>query len=237
VAAQGANRMTSTAGNLKLEVSDFKRRRIREEACALFFARGYESTTLDAVAHQLDVTKPFIYSYYATKSDLLYDICRLGISMSLEALQHAASLQRSPSERLQIIVESVLAIIFEYRKFIVVYEREEKNLERAKAREIRELRKLFDHQLADMLVDGNRRGEFDIIDPVLTATTIGGMITWVAQWYSPDGKRTQLEVVNHTLLMVGAVVHARDGHHAGAIDFKKLAVLKQPPLKPSKKES
>ena len=157
--------------------------------------------------------------------------------MSLEALQHAASLQRSPSERLQIIVESVLAIIFEYRKFIVVYEREEKNLERAKAREIRELRKLFDHQLADMLADGNRRGEFDIIDPVLTATTIGGMITWVAQWYSPDGKRTQLEVVNHTLLMVGAVVHARDGHHAGAIDFKKLAVLKHPPLKPSKKES
>jgi len=237
VAAQGANRMTSTAGNLKLEVSDFKRRRIREEACALFFTRGYESTTLDAVAHQLDVTKPFIYSYYATKSDLLYDVCRVGISMSLEALQHAASLQRSPSERLQIIVESVLVIIFEYRKFIVVYEREEKNLEIAKAREIRELRKLFDHQLADILVDGNRRGEFNIIDPVLTATTIGGMITWVAQWYSPDGKRTQLEVVNHTLLMVGAVVHARDDHHAGAIDFKKLAVLKQPPLKPSKKES
>lgn len=229
--------MTSTAGNLKLEVSDFKRRRIREEACALFFTRGYESTTLDAVAHQLDVTKPFIYSYYATKSDLLYDVCRVGISMSLEALQHAASLQRSPSERLQIIVESVLVIIFEYRKFIVVYEREEKNLEIAKAREIRELRKLFDHQLADILVDGNRRGEFNIIDPVLTATTIGGMITWVAQWYSPDGKRTQLEVVNHTLLMVGAVVHARDDHHAGAIDFKKLAALKQPPLKPAKKET
>jgi len=237
VAAQGASRVTSATVNLKSEVSDFKRRRIREEACALFFARGYESTTLDSVAQQLDVTKPFIYTYYATKSDLLYDICRLGISMSLDALQHAAALQRSPSERLQIIVESVLGIIFEYRKFIVVYEREEKNLEPAKAREIRELRKLFDHQLADILVDGNDRGEFDIIDPVLTATTIGGMITWVAQWYSPGGKRTQLEVVNHTLLMVGAVVHVHNDQHASAIDLKKLAVLKQPPLKPSKKES
>ena len=127
----------TSPGSLRAEVSDFKRLRIREEACDLFFMHGYESTTLDAVAQQLEVTKPFIYSYYATKSDLLYDICRLGISMSLEALQHAAALDRSPSDRLKIIVESVLTIIFEYRKFIVVYEREEKNLDpermRAKA--------------------------------------------------------------------------------------------------------
>ena len=71
----------TSLGSLRAEVSDFKRLRIREEACDLFFMRGYESTTLDAVAQQLEVTKPFIYSYYATKSDLLYDICRLGISM------------------------------------------------------------------------------------------------------------------------------------------------------------
>ena len=215
----------TSLGSLRAEVSDFKRLRIREEACDLFFMRGYESTTLDAVAQQLEVTKPFIYSYYATKSDLLYDICRLGISMSLEALQHAAALDRSPSDRLKIIVESVLTIIFEYRKFIVVYEREEKNLNPERMREIRELRKLFDHRLADILSEGNSLGDFEIVDPVLTATTIGGMITWVAQWYSPDGKRTQLEVVNHILLMVGAVVHICQYQRPTSADVTKLRLL------------
>jgi AcrR family transcriptional regulator len=215
----------TSRGSLRAEVSDFKRLRIREEACDLFFMRGYESTTLDAVAQQLEVTKPFIYSYYATKSDLLYDICRLGISMSLEALQHAAALDRSPSDRLKIIVESVLTIIFEYRKFIVVYEREEKNLNPERMREIRELRKLFDHRLADILSEGNSLGDFEIVDPVLTATTIGGMITWVAQWYSPDGKRTQLEVVNHILLMVGAVVHICQDQRPTSADVTKLRLL------------
>ncbi len=215
----------TSLGSLRAEVSDFKRLRIREEACDLFFMRGYESTTLDAVAQQLEVTKPFIYSYYATKSDLLYDICRLGISMSLEALQHAAALDRSPSDRLKIIVESVLTIIFEYRKFIVVYEREEKNLNPERMREIRELRKLFDHRLADILSEGNSLGDFEIVDPVLTATTIGGMITWVAQWYSPDGKRTQLEVVNHILLMVGAVVHICQDQRPTSADVTKLRLL------------
>lgn len=215
----------TSLGSLRAEVSDFKRLRIREEACDLFFMRGYESTTLDAVAQQLEVTKPFIYSYYATKSDLLYDICRLGISMSLEALQHAAALDRSPSDRLKIIVESVLTIIFEYRKFIVVYEREEKNLNPERMREIRELRKLFDHRLADILSEGNSLGDFEIVDHVLTATTIGGMITWVAQWYSPDGKRTQLEVVNHILLMVGAVVHICQDQRPTSADVTKLRLL------------
>ena len=215
----------TSPGSLRAEVSDFKRLRIREEACDLFFMRGYESTTLDAVAQQLEVTKPFIYSYYATKSDLLYDICRLGISMSLEALQHAAALDRSPSDRLKIIVESVLTIIFEYRKFIVVYEREEKNLNPERMREIRELRKLFDHRLADILSEGNSLGDFEIVDHVLTATTIGGMITWVAQWYSPDGKRTQLEVVNHILLMVGAVVHICQDQRPTSADVTKLRLL------------
>lgn len=215
----------TSPGSLRAEVSDFKRLRIREEACDLFFTRGYESTTLDAVAQQLEVTKPFIYSYYATKSDLLYDICRLGISMSLEALQHAAALDRSPSDRLKIIVESVLTIIFEYRKFIVVYEREEKNLNPERMREIRELRKLFDHRLADILAEGNSLGVFEIVDPVLTATTIGGMITWVAQWYSPDGKRTQLEVINHILLMVGAVVHICQDQRPTSADVTKLRLL------------
>ena len=215
----------TSPGSLRAEVSDFKRLRIREEACDLFFMHGYESTTLDAVAQQLEVTKPFIYSYYATKSDLLYDICRLGISMSLEALQHAAALDRSPSDHLKIIVESVLTIIFEYRKFIVVYEREEKNLDPERMREIRELRKLFDHRLADILAEGNSLGDFEIVDPVLTATTIGGMITWVAQWYSPDGKRTQLEVINHILLMVGAVVHICQDQRPTSADVTKLRLL------------
>jgi len=215
----------ATSGNLKTEVSDFKRRRIREEACSLFFERGYESTTLDAVAQALEVTKPFIYSYYSNKSELLYDICRLGIALSLEAMQKAASLDRPPNDRLQIVVESVLAIIFEYRKFIVVYEREEKNLDSAKAREIRDLRKLFDHQLADLLAEGDRLGEFQIADPVLTATTIGGMITWVAQWYSPAGKRSRLDITNHTLLMVNAVVRIRGMEQIADNSVKPMNLL------------
>ncbi len=195
---------------LKEEISDFKRRRIREEASHLFFELGYEGTTIDAIAQRLDVTKPFIYSYYKNKSELLYDICRTGIALSLEAMDHACDGEKTPTERLRQLVDRVLRIIIDYQEYIVVYEREEKNLDVKQAREIRELRSLFDHRLAEILKAGNANGEFTIHDPVLTATTIGGMITWVSFWYSPKGRRSEHDITSHVMDMVDAVVRRRD---------------------------
>ena len=195
--------------DLKDEVSDFKKKRIREEACGLFYELGYESTTLDAIAKRLKVTKPFIYKHYDNKGKLLFDICRSGIALSLDAVSAACSQPRSSTERLQCLAESVLEVIFEYQKFIVVYAREEKNLRAEEARKIREQRKLFDHQLAELLREGDQAGEFQVSDPLLTANTIGGVVTWVALWYSPDGKRSKQEILTHILEMIFTIVASK----------------------------
>ena len=195
--------------DLKDEVSDFKKKRIREEACNLFCELGYEGATLDAVAKRLKVTKPFLYKHYDNKGELLFDICRSGIALSLDAVSAACSQPRSSAERLQCLAESVLEVIFEYQKFIVVYAREEKNLRAEEAREIREQRKLFDHQLAELLREGDQTGEFQVSDPLLTANTIGGVVTWVALWYSPDGKRSKLEILTHILEMIFTIVASK----------------------------
>jgi AcrR family transcriptional regulator len=195
--------------DLKDEVSDFKKKRIREEACSLFYELGYESTTLDAIAKRLKVTKPFLYKHYDNKGELLFDICRTGIALSLDAVSAACSQPRPSTERLQCLAESVLEVIFEYQKFIVVYTREEKNLRAEEAREIREQRKLFDHQLAELLREGDQTGEFQVSDPLLTANTIGGVVTWVALWYSPDGKRSKLEILTHILEMIFTIVASK----------------------------
>ena len=199
--------LTLPQSSLKHEVTDFKRRRIREEASHLFFQLGYEGTTLDAIAQRLEVTKPFLYTHYANKTELLYDICQTGILQSLNAIQRVIdSPLDSATERLSRLVEEVLDIIFEFQEFIVVYEREEKNLTANQAREIREHRSLFDHKLAEILEQGREAGEFLICDGVLTANTIGGMMTWVALWYRPEGKQTRHQIISHTLRMVNSVV-------------------------------
>jgi AcrR family transcriptional regulator len=207
--------------NLKHEVTDFKRRRIREEASHLFFQLGYEGTTLDAIAQRLDVTKPFLYTHYANKAELLYDICRTGILQSLAAIDPILDdSTATATERLGRLVEAVLAIIFDYQEFIVVYEREEKNLDEIQAREIREHRSLFDHKVATLLEQGRRSEDFEVFDAVLTANTIGGMMTWVALWYRAGGKRTKHQIISHTLRMVFAAVGATQKDHSDIVPLR-----------------
>ena len=200
------------AGSLTLkdEVTDFKRRRIREEACRLFYQEGYENATLEAVAKKLQITKPSIYQHYANKGELLFDICKTGISLSLEAVEQAVVLRVTSLQRLVALIESVLRIIFDYQEFIVVYTREEKHLDRAQARAIRELRSAFDHKLGTLLAEGDSADELSVEDPVLTATTIGGIMTWVSLWYSPSGKRTQIEIMTHIKEMILRLVRVSD---------------------------
>ncbi|MFT4519880.1 MAG: AcrR family transcriptional regulator [Halioglobus sp.] len=193
-------------GGLKEEISDFKRRRIREEACHLFYRRGYESATIDAIAQELDVTKPFIYSYFKNKTELLFEICKTGIELSLDAMSQVEQDDRSPKERLRLLVDRVMRIIIDNQEYIVVYEREEKNLEAKLARNIRKQRSLFDHHLATLLEEGNKSNEFAIRDPDMTATTISGMMTWVAFWYSPKGKWSEAEIITHVMSMIDSVV-------------------------------
>lgn len=202
-------RVNNEPGGLKEEISDFKRRRISEEACHLFYRYGYEGATIDAIAQRLDVTKPFIYSYFKNKSELLFEICETGIGLSLQALELTEQEPRIPAERLKLLVDRVMRIIIDYQEYIVVYEREEKNLDPKVARSIRQERNLFDHRLAALLEEGTSAGEFDILDPMMTATTISGMMTWVAFWYSPQGKWSKTEIIAHVMSMIEAVVKGR----------------------------
>jgi hypothetical protein len=42
----------------------------------------------------------------------------------------------------------------------------------------------------------------------MTAITIGGMMTWVAFWYSPTGKWSEAEIITHVMSMIAAVVRS-----------------------------
>jgi len=192
---EGGSGRTAANPELKTEVQEFKRRRILEEARELFFAHGYEATTLDAIAESLHVTKPFLYSYFRNKSEILNAICEVGITSSLRALEEAMASDLGHREKLRAIVERVTAIVIQNQKYIVVYEREEKNLQGEESRALMRLRKQFDQRLATLLEEGTRAGEFEVEDAPLTALSIGGMITWVASWYRPLGRWSQTDVI------------------------------------------
>ena len=203
--------MASTASKrqLKVEVVAYKRQRILEEGSRLFFSRGYESSTLDMLADRLHVTKPFLYSYYRNKGEILSAICETGIRETLEAMEAARDTSASPRDMLAMMVAGSARVVIERQEYIVVYQRETKNLAREDARRILNLRRDFDHLIANVVEDGEHRGQFKVAGPGLAAVWIGALLTWIPNWYVPGGSRSADEVVDHvvdaSMRLVGAI--------------------------------
>ena len=193
---------------MREEITAYKRERILEEAVKLFYERGFSGTTLDDIAGKLGVTKPFIYTHFRSKVELLESICRPTIEMSLAAIARAAEQPGTASERLYRGVIDFSKVVLQRQANIAVYFREEKNLFAAGLDDINVLRKRFDRVLSDLLHEGAQAGEFTIADIRVAALAIGGMVSWAYTWYQPDGRLSIDEVgsklARFAVQMVGA---------------------------------
>lgn len=190
------------------EIATLKRERIIAAAVELFYERGYENTTLDAVAERLGVTKPFIYAHFPSKGELLAEICARGIASALAAMDSVRALELPPSGRLAELGRRFVTAVLENQKHIAIFAREEKNLLAADFARISEMRRDFDRKLTALLAEGIERGEFRIADPRLAALAIGGMVSWAYVWYRPNGRLSLAELAEEMSALVLAMVQA-----------------------------
>ena len=187
--------------DLKPGVIAYKRARILEEASMLFFDRGYESATLEMLADRLSVTKPFLYTYFRNKGDILSAICEMGVQESLGALDRVAEQGTDAVDRLRIALAEVAGIIIDRHEYIVVYQREMKNLDRADAQRIIRLRHEFDLRIARLVEACQRDGFVTLEDAATMSVWMGGLLSWITNCYRPGSRRSREAIIEQ-------VVHA-----------------------------
>ena len=181
-------------GTLRDEVQALKRERVLMSAAELFYKNGYENTTLEAVGHVLGVTKPVIYGHFATKAELLAEICARGISSSLNAMKVALARETEPLAQLSLMAELFVQAVLENQIHIAIFTREVKNLHPEDFLRINNMRREFDHELRTILRRGADSGEFSVEDCNITALAIGGMVSWAYEWYRPNGRLSEVEI-------------------------------------------
>lgn len=195
-------------GHLKDELLNFKRNRILEEATILFFDQGYAGTTIDAIAERLQVTKPFIYSYFKNKEAILAAVSETGLNESLEVLKSALSTDGNYRDILIRTLWQVGDVVIQRQACIVTYLREIKKLNPKDAKRILQKRHEFDREIAKLIDCGASAGEFEVGPHAMDVIWIGGLITWLPVWFSTTGKLSKNEVlfglVSAGLKLVGA---------------------------------
>lgn len=194
---------------IREEVAALKRARTLSAAVGLFYENGYDKTTLEAVAERFGVTKPFIYSHFNSKADLLADICVRGIAASQDAMDSVKALPLSPTERLTLLGQRFVSAVLENQMYIAIFTREEKGLAPADLERINTMRRNFDKDLTALIREGVEAGEFDVPDPHIAALSIGGMVSWAYVWFRPDGRLSVAQAADQMTQLILAMVKAK----------------------------
>jgi AcrR family transcriptional regulator len=91
---------------MKDELNKYKRARLVEVASELFYERGFVGTTLDAVADKLEVNKPFIYQFFASKHEILAAVVEQEIKRTTDLIDLAYQRETGAPARLRSFVSS-----------------------------------------------------------------------------------------------------------------------------------
>jgi AcrR family transcriptional regulator len=194
--------------DMREAISQLKRERIVAAAVDLFYRQGYGKTTLEQVANELQVTKPFIYAHFASKNDLLVEICSRAIQLAHESLNRAMAQDASATERLETVVRDFLTAVLTHQPHAMIYSREEKELEQKDRDAINQLRREFDRRLVELIDLGIASNEFHADDVQLTALAIGGIVGWAPVWFRANGRLSLEEVTRYLASLALAMVKA-----------------------------
>jgi AcrR family transcriptional regulator len=195
--------------DMREAISHLKRERIVAAAVDLFYRQGYGKTTLEQVANELQVTKPFIYAHFASKNELLVEICSRAIQLAHESLNRAMVQDASATERLETVLRDFLTAVLNHQQHAMIYSREEKELEQKDRDAINQLRRDFDRRLVELINLGVASNEFHADDVQLTALAIGGIVGWAPVWFRANGRLSLEQVTAYLAGLALAMVRVK----------------------------
>jgi AcrR family transcriptional regulator len=152
------------------------------------------------------VTKPFIYTYFKNKAEILTAISETGIDASLDSLKKGQTEAARALDQLRIAMAAAARSVIRFQKYVVVYQRELKSLAAPDAERILRKRVQFDHEVSAMVARGVSEGDMRVADPSMVAVWIGGLLSWIPVWHNPVGRQQPDQVAAEFVSAVDRLV-------------------------------
>lgn len=171
-------------------------RRILLAALAAFAKHGFQAATTREISEGAGMSPAALYVHYKAKSDLLYEISRIGHQSVLDQVEQALrDAPEDPEERVRRFVAAFAKWHADHHVVARVIQYELKSLPTRQFRKIATLRNRFEELLGAELRAGVESGAFDIAELEATTLAILSLCIDLARWYHPaDDHKTSDEV-------------------------------------------
>ncbi len=170
--------------------------RVLDAAARLFRQRGFEATTVRAIARAAGVLPGSLHYRYPTKAALLLALMKRGVEADLLCVRAAIAGVRDPAERLRLGLRARLRFLLSRDAAqVVLYEW--RSLEGRARDEMIRLRDRYEAFWTGLLYEAAGTGRLrPDIDIRMLRFLVFGAINGVAMWYSAQGPRTPDEIAD-----------------------------------------
>jgi AcrR family transcriptional regulator len=192
-----------------------KRQRIIEAAALVFRRRGYAQTTLNEIAVEAGMQAGSLYYYFNGREELVEEVLMQSsrqLSDSVMTALAALPSEADAFERFVTMVRTHVLIILQRDDFGIAYQKLHDQVTQEMRENIasapRAFARLWTAVFKDAVKQGFIRPDYD---PRLTRMLLIGSISWMADWYKPNGPSGPEEIADaviHLFFRGAAVDHA-----------------------------
>jgi AcrR family transcriptional regulator len=159
------------------------------------YSRGYEGTTLRAIAREMGLQVPSLYNYFTSKQELLFRIMDSIMRDLIHSTRTAlATIGPSPAERLHAAIEAFVSFNLHHPHEAAVSDAEFQSLTAENRASIVRLRHEFQQIFDPLIKEGIAQGVFAPTNVPMTRNVILSACARTYVWYRPDGPRNAAEV-------------------------------------------
>ena len=149
-----------------------RKEHIRHSAQKLFRVKGYAATSMRDLAKAVGVEAPSLYNHYASKNELLKDICFDIAAQFYKAFDNAVLSQEKASDKLYAAIHAHIQVIYNNIEASSVFFDEWAFLEGTDLTKFKKLRNDYQQKFRDLLEAGIDSNEFKEIDVRMATFTI-----------------------------------------------------------------
>jgi TetR/AcrR family transcriptional regulator, cholesterol catabolism regulator len=157
-----------------------KRKEILDTALALFASRGFEGTTVEAVADALGYTKPALYYYFEDKEAIFKSIVLDSLWEANERIELIRAREEAPREKLRDFIHYFIDDQFARKGFFSIHHQfkdfQQRILGEADREEVERLSNAIPQSINAIIKQGIVAGEIRSEDPKILGGIIFGML-------------------------------------------------------------
>jgi AcrR family transcriptional regulator len=163
-------------------------------AAVLMRANGYAGTSMRDIASVLNMEAASLYNHFASKEDILKEICfSMGEAFN-KSLQEVNDIYFNAAERLGMAVRAHTRLLTENPDAGHVFLHEWRHLSEPSLGNFKKLRDEYEAAFRSIVRNGEDEGVFQEVDHKFATLTILSSLNWVVEWYRPDGDMSPDEI-------------------------------------------